>query len=110
MKLDYIDDLVQDCSNSNVLAIELLQSCTKPSTWKPILHQMAITMKKWDQFDIKSLLTTNEDTDLEIKSFSECLMSIMNIIMPVGLHLYIEMASQAHLWHCTLVQTITVMS
>ena len=25
----YIDGLVQDCSNSNALAVELLQSCTK---------------------------------------------------------------------------------
>ena len=27
----YIDGLVQDCSNSSVLALELLQFCTKPS-------------------------------------------------------------------------------
>ena len=27
----YIDGLVQDCSNSSALAIELPQSCTKPS-------------------------------------------------------------------------------
>ena len=26
----YSDGLVQDCSNSSVLAMELLQSCTKP--------------------------------------------------------------------------------
>ena len=26
----YFDGLVQDCSNSNVLAVELLQSCTEP--------------------------------------------------------------------------------
>ena len=29
----YIDGLVQDCSNSNALAMELLQSCTKPSMY-----------------------------------------------------------------------------
>ena len=29
----HIDGLVQDCSNSNALAMELLQSCTEPSTW-----------------------------------------------------------------------------
>ena len=29
----YIDGLVQDGSNSSALAIELLQSCTKPSIW-----------------------------------------------------------------------------
>ena len=28
---DHINDLVQDCSNSNALAMELLQSCAKPS-------------------------------------------------------------------------------
>ena len=27
----YIDGSVQDCSNSSALAMELLQSCTKPS-------------------------------------------------------------------------------
>ena len=27
----HIDGLVQDCSNSSALAMELLQSCTKPS-------------------------------------------------------------------------------
>ena len=26
-----VDGLVQDCSNSSALAMELLQSCTKPS-------------------------------------------------------------------------------
>ena len=29
----YIDELVQDRSNSNVLAMELLQSCAKPSIY-----------------------------------------------------------------------------
>ena len=33
--IDYIDGSVQDCSNSNALAMELLQSCTKPSTCWP---------------------------------------------------------------------------
>ena len=28
-----IDGLVQDCSNSSALAMELLQSCTMPSIW-----------------------------------------------------------------------------
>ena len=31
MQCDDIDGLVQDCSNSSALALELLQSCTKPS-------------------------------------------------------------------------------
>ena len=29
----YIDGLVQHCSNSSALSMELLQPCTKPSTW-----------------------------------------------------------------------------
>ena len=29
----HINGLVQDCSNSSVLGLELLQSCTKPSIW-----------------------------------------------------------------------------
>ena len=31
--MGYIDGLVQDCSNSSALALELLQSCTKPSMY-----------------------------------------------------------------------------
>ena len=31
--LTLFDDLVQDCSNSSALAMELLQSCTRPSFW-----------------------------------------------------------------------------
>ena len=29
----HVEELVQDCSNSIALAMELLQSCTKPSMW-----------------------------------------------------------------------------
>ena len=28
-----VDGLVQDCKNSSALAMELLQSCIKPSMW-----------------------------------------------------------------------------
>ena len=34
----YIDGLVQDCSNSIANALELLQSCTKPSIYDFCLH------------------------------------------------------------------------
>ena len=35
----HVDGLVQDCSNSSALALELLQSCTKPSNihYNPVL-------------------------------------------------------------------------
>ena len=32
----YVDGLVQDCSNSSALAMELLQSCTKSSIYSYI--------------------------------------------------------------------------
>ena len=31
---NYIDGLVQDCINSIANALELLQSCTKPTIWE----------------------------------------------------------------------------
>ena len=34
----YIDGLVSDCSNSSALAMELLQSCTKPSIYISIFN------------------------------------------------------------------------
>ena len=34
MKTVHTDGLVQDCTISSVLAMEILQSCTKPSTYK----------------------------------------------------------------------------
>ena len=37
---DKIDGLVQDCSNSIANALELLQSCTKPSKWHAKYLQM----------------------------------------------------------------------
>ena len=40
-RLVYIDGLVQDCNNSSALAMELLQSCTKPS-----ISQWYITVGK----------------------------------------------------------------
>ena len=33
----YIDGLVQDCSNTSANALELLQSCTKPSIYHDIV-------------------------------------------------------------------------
>ena len=50
-----MDGLVQDCSISSVLAMELLQSCTKPSIWHwykirdphiPLLDQ--VKMPVWE--------------------------------------------------------------
>ena len=35
---DHVSSLVQDCSNSIAIALELRQSCTKPSMWYIIHH------------------------------------------------------------------------
>ena len=35
---DGIDGLVQHCSNSSALAMELVQSCTKPSVYEKEIH------------------------------------------------------------------------
>ena len=42
---DEIDDLVQDCINSSALAMELLQSCTKPS-------QITVHHTPWNEIDL----------------------------------------------------------
>ena len=38
----HVDALVQDCNNSSALAMELLQSCTKPSMWCPSIAVFTI--------------------------------------------------------------------
>ena len=47
--LGYIDGLVQDCSNSSALAMELLQSCTEPSIWLCVIwcHAYAVHLCGW---------------------------------------------------------------
>ena len=44
---DHINGSVQDCSNSSVLAMALLQSCTKPSIWTPWIQ--LINLKETSQ-------------------------------------------------------------
>ena len=52
----HIDGLVQDCSNSSAYALELLQSCTKPSIYqsnnmsalKTIWHHLIFIKKLWN--------------------------------------------------------------
>ena len=45
-KLD-IDGLVQDCSNSIAYALELLQSCTKPSIWLSVGSHNVLHNQLW---------------------------------------------------------------
>ena len=50
----YIDGLVQDCSNSSALAMELLQSCTKPSicAWLEIKLLQPLHVHNYVMLDI----------------------------------------------------------
>ena len=45
----YIDSLVQDSNNSSALAMELLQSCTKPSIFDVMKHKIEV---EWFYFAI----------------------------------------------------------
>ena len=49
LNLGYIDGLVQDCCNSSALAMELLQSCTKPSMGWIMLNK--IQTSEWHKND-----------------------------------------------------------
>ena len=39
---NYFDAFVQDCSNASALAMELMQSCTKPSIWYVIIDSLTL--------------------------------------------------------------------
>ena len=53
----YMDDsLVQDCSNSSALTMELLQSCTKPSIWYCISCEIALRWMPQDLIEYYSTL------------------------------------------------------
>ena len=58
-----INGLVQDCSNSIANALELLQSCTKPSTCHVLSTQhVTPNSKRWYRWDIP-----NGDTNKKTK-------------------------------------------
>ena len=66
----HVDGLVQDCSNSSVLAVELMQSCTKPSIYV------------WDQHfnetHAKSLFNSIMYTVYCLPIVNEILVSMLN--------------------------------
>ena len=46
--MQYIDGLVQDCSNSIAYALVLLQSCTKPSIWGCVFSAYQCSFDVWE--------------------------------------------------------------
>ena len=52
---EYIDGLVQDCSNSIANALELLQSCTNPSVCFGISQWNILSTAEYKRFGIKTL-------------------------------------------------------
>ena len=71
----HIDGLVQDCSNSSTLAMELLQSCSKPSIWSFSSHAITAdvdvveTAKSAEMFHSDGIIitgtATGEPTDVD---------------------------------------------
>ena len=50
LPLNHLEGLVQNCSNSSALAMELLQYCTKPSIWRALpVHEPyeAVSLTHW---------------------------------------------------------------
>ena len=45
----HFDGLVQDCSISSALAMEILQSCTKPSIWHWLISQLTSCFEIWQR-------------------------------------------------------------
>ena len=69
----YIAGLVQDCSNSSALAMELLQSCTKPSIYsQPYLpswsSNLTFTLLFWTMLPCGSLSVQSQLKWLELQS------------------------------------------
>ena len=56
----HIDGLVQDCSNSSVLSMELLQSCTKPSL-DPSIHPSAFPNNSLEYMIFSLNFVSSED-------------------------------------------------
>ena len=72
---DEIDGIVQKCSKSSASAMELLQSCTKPSKCRPTKHNEVRT--KWAtfckrQFQMQFLGTKYQKFDYNFMSLASC--------------------------------------
>ena len=61
----YIDGLVQDCSNSSALVMELLQSCTKPLTCAWVFGPQRVKLR-WYVMDVIGLNWCSGNTNLVI--------------------------------------------
>ena len=53
----YMDSLVQDCSNSSADALELLQSCAKPSIWPNFNFEVRAWMMDYISLFYVNLIT-----------------------------------------------------
>ena len=68
------DGLVQDCSNSIANALELLQSCTKPSCWYLLDHDAS--RLQFSQLNISLIQTLK----LQIPCHWNCVILLMHLI------------------------------
>ena len=74
---DEINDLVQDCSNSIANALELLQSCAKPSRWQWIRCFSSGMLLVFTQI----LRIFSDDYDLSFESIYFSLLENFTVVM-----------------------------
>ena len=78
------DSFVQDCSNSRVLAMELLQSCTKPSKWSLLFSVNVSVFKKVYMFFMYVMMSWHGNAFSIIGSH---LWSLLLILINFSLHM-----------------------
>ena len=113
---DLIDGLVQDCSNSIANALELLQSCNKPSMYgihlphiiHPMFHNINILLQILNHlrlgqvgrsefrviFQYKTIFPSTRIPTRKIRWSWNHIIFVMEISILVRYHLYTEMASR----------------
>ena len=90
MNGNYIDGLVQDCSNSIAKALELLQSCTKTSIYRFVLKENACVL-----CDVESLFVLCNDV---------CNINETNV------NLYSNFDNKIHKMHCCCLCSLCIVN
>ena len=79
----YIDNLVQGCINSITNALELLQSCTKPSIWSNYManHQQLWKLELGTKLPLHCSITGNVPLEIVlIPSFDRIKVMVLKIL------------------------------
>ena len=105
----YLYGLVQDCSNSSALALELLQSCTKPSIYqvsvwnsvKKVVSSHARNLNHKHKIDEKSTKSSWSSSKVVSRELVQISNTVNTVSGPVWLPPFVFQAewSVAHLLH-----------